>query len=91
MKDTHNLQRCTCIAAWEQRIPGLCQDDLSGLMLNIGRPLVTAPAVARDGRIIRWVTGDTSAFAEDSVEIALEFFKACGAFLQDVNKAGFDR
>lgn len=29
--------------------------------------------------------------AEDSVEVALEFFKACGAYLQDVNKHGFDR
>ena len=29
--------------------------------------------------------------AEDSVEVALEFFKACGAYLQDQNKSGFDR
>ncbi len=28
--------------------------------------------------------------AEDSVEIALEFFKVVGAYLQDVNKPGFE-
>ena len=28
--------------------------------------------------------------AEDSVEIALEFFKVVGAYLQDVNKQGFE-
>ena len=31
------------------------------------------------------------ASAEDSVEIALAFFKACGAYLQDVNNAGYQR
>ena len=31
------------------------------------------------------------ACAEDSVEVALAFFKACGAYLQDVNNQGYQR
>ena len=38
-----------------------------------------------------WLMGCLCACrAEDSVEIALEFFKVVGAYLQDVNKPGFE-